>query len=51
MAPTKILFGQIVVVLVLVVGAIRGAAVWAAAELGYQARLGAPWFEIGVFVY
>ena len=47
MSPTKILLGQIVVVLAIVVGATWGATQWAAAALEYQAALGRPWFILG----
>jgi type IV secretion system protein VirD4 len=47
LTPTKFLFGQVAVVF-----AVMTAGVWlgtqiAAADLGYQARLGAPWFHVG----
>jgi type IV secretion system protein VirD4 len=42
--PTKILFGQILVVFAVATLAIWFATQWAAAKLGYQAQLGAPWF-------
>ena len=44
MTHTKILIGQIVLSLLLVLAAIWGATQWAAHALGYQAALGAPWF-------
>ncbi len=47
MTPTKVLIGQIFIVFALVIGAVWGATQWAAEMLGYQARLGLPWFEIG----
>ncbi|MBI5163286.1 MAG: conjugal transfer protein TraG [Magnetospirillum sp.] len=46
MTPTKILIGQIAVVFAIVIGSLWAATQWAAAMLGYQARLGAPWFEL-----
>jgi type IV secretion system protein VirD4 len=46
MTPTKILFGQIVVVFAIVIGGLWTATQWAAAMLGYQPRLGVPWFDI-----
>ncbi|MBA3773584.1 MAG: conjugal transfer protein TraG [Ramlibacter sp.] len=50
--PTGVLFGQIVVVLGTAVCGVWGATQWTAAALGYQARLGAPWFELlGISVY
>ena len=47
MTPTKLLIGQIFIVLAIVIGALWGATQWTAAELGYQARLGSAWFEVG----
>jgi len=47
MTPTKLLIGQAFLVFAIVT-----AGMWAAAALGYQARLGAPWFALaGVPVY
>ena len=43
MTPTKLLVGQIVIVFAIVITGVWVATQWAAAELGYQARLGAPW--------
>jgi type IV secretion system protein VirD4 len=43
MTPTKLLFGQILVVFVIVLLGIWIATQWAAARLGYQPELGAPW--------
>ena len=52
MSATKILWGQILVVSVIVLGAIWGATQWTAWRLGYQAQLGGPWTEIaGVPLY
>ena len=52
MSATKILWGQILVVSVIVLAAIWGATQWTAWRLGYQAQLGGPWAEIaGVPVY
>jgi type IV secretion system protein VirD4 len=45
MTPTKLLIGQIVVVFAIVVFGVWTGTQMAAHELGYQARLGAPWFE------
>jgi type IV secretion system protein VirD4 len=42
MTPTKLLLGQIAVVVAMVVGGVWAATQWAAAALGYQAELGAP---------
>ena len=46
MSPTKILLGQIVVVLAIVVGATWAATQWAAEALDFQAALGRPWFVV-----
>ena len=52
LSATKILWGQILVVSVIVLAAIWGATQWTAWRLGYQAQLGGPWAEIaGVPVY
>src|SRR5690606_12459449 len=45
--PTKLLLGQILVVLAIVVLGVWTATQWAAAMLGYQPRLGDPWFVAG----
>jgi len=47
MTPTKLLFGQILVVLAIVVLGVWAATQWAAAMLGYQPQLGDPWFVAG----
>ncbi|MBO9669547.1 MAG: conjugal transfer protein TraG [Sphingobium sp.] len=44
MTPTKLLIGQILVVLAIIVASIWIATQWAAARLAYQPELGAPWF-------
>ena len=44
MTPTKFLIGQIVVVFAIVIVGVWAATQMAAAHLGYQPRLGAPWF-------
>lgn len=52
MFPAKIYVGQIAVVLGIVVASTWGATQWTAAALGYQQRLGEPWFLIiGYRVY
>lgn len=43
--PAKVLIGQILIVIGIVVAGAWGATQWSAAALGYQIRLGAPWFE------
>jgi len=47
MSATKILWGQVIVVFLVVLLAIWGATQWAAAALAYQAELGRPWFLLG----
>ncbi|ATE67321.1 conjugal transfer protein TraG [Rhizorhabdus dicambivorans] len=44
MTPTKILIGQILVVLAVVSAGIWTATQWAAIQLAYQPELGPPWF-------
>lgn len=44
MAATKILWGQILAVFLLVLTGIWSATQWTAAALGYQTELGTPWF-------
>lgn len=44
MIPTKLLIGQILIVFAIVIAGVWAATQWAAAELGYQAQLGTPWF-------
>jgi type IV secretion system protein VirD4 len=44
MTPTKLLIGQIIVVFAIVITGVWFATEWCAAELGFQAQLGAPWF-------
>jgi type IV secretion system protein VirD4 len=52
MTPTKLLIGQILVVFAIVIAGVWVATQWAAAELGYQAQLGAPWVVLfGIPVY
>src|SRR5689334_1426333 len=45
-SPSKILVGQCACVLGLITGSTWGATQWAAAQLGFQSRLGTPWFEL-----
>jgi len=47
MSGTKVLWGQIVIVFLIVLVTIWGSTQWSAWQLGYQERLGAPWFFIG----
>ena len=52
MSATRILWGQIVIVLLIVLGAIWAATQWTAWRLGFQPQLGPPWFELaGTPVY
>ena len=46
MTATKILWGQITVVFLIVLCTTWGATQWTAWCLGFQPQLGAPWFEI-----
>ncbi len=45
--PTGISFGQIVLVFAVIAAGFCGATQWVAAQLGYQAQLGTPWFVMG----
>ncbi len=45
MTPTRLLIGQITLVFCIVISGVWASTQWAAAMLGYQPRLGAPWFE------
>src|SRR3546814_20327784 len=45
MQGTNVLFGQIAVVFGIVITGVWGATQWTAAALGYQLRLGSPWFD------
>ncbi len=47
MSATKILWGQIVAVSLIVLTAIWGATQWTASALAYQPELGPPWFMVG----
>jgi type IV secretion system protein VirD4 len=53
MSGTKVLWGQIVVVFLIVLTTTWGATQWTAWRLGFQPELGQPWFELahGVPVY
>ncbi|WP_027554903.1 conjugal transfer protein TraG [Bradyrhizobium sp. Cp5.3] len=46
MFPAKIYVGQITIVFGIVVASTWGATQWTAAALGFQARLGEPWFVV-----
>ncbi len=47
MTPTKILIGQAIVVMLIIIGALAAATQYVAAALGYDRALGVPWFEFG----
>lgn len=47
MSATRILWGQIFVVLTIALVTTWGATQWTAWRLGFQAQLGSPWFELG----
>ncbi|HBN9689365.1 MULTISPECIES: conjugal transfer protein TraG [Pseudomonas] len=52
MQGTNVLFGQIAAVFGIVIAGVWAATQWTAAALGYQVRLGTPWFEcFGTPVY
>ncbi|SFK84553.1 conjugal transfer protein TraG [Rhodanobacter glycinis] len=52
MNGTSVAFGPVLMVFGVVVAGIWGATQWTAAHLGYQLRLGSPWFDcLGVPVY
>ena len=52
MSATKILWGQISIVFLIILATTWGATQYVAWSLGYQAQLGPPWFELfGVPVY
>lgn len=46
MFPAKIYVGQITIVFAIVVASTWGATQWTATALGFQARLGEPWFVV-----
>jgi type IV secretion system protein VirD4 len=47
MSATKILWGQILTVFLIVLVTVWAATQWTAWRLGFQAQLGPPWFEAG----
>ena len=47
MTPTKLLIGQILIVLAIVLAGVWAATQWAAAMLAYQPQLGPAWFMLG----
>ncbi|TRO91262.1 conjugal transfer protein TraG [Glycocaulis profundi] len=46
MTPTKLLVGQILICLCVVLFGVWGATQWTAATLGHQPQFGAPWFTL-----
>jgi type IV secretion system protein VirD4 len=46
MTPTKLLIGQLLVVLAIIIASIWTATQWAAAQLAYQPELGPAWFRL-----
>jgi len=46
MSATKILWGQVFAVLLIILAATWGATEWTAWRLGFQAQLGTPWFTL-----
>ncbi len=46
MQSTRILWGQVITVLLIILGTSWGATQWTAAALGYQPELGPPWFML-----
>src|SRR3546814_12439264 len=46
LSATKILWGQIAVVVLIVLATTWSATQWTAWRLGFQPQLGAPWFEL-----
>ncbi len=46
MSAAKILWGQIVAVLIIIVASVWSATQWTASALGFQPELGVPWFHL-----
>lgn len=51
MSATRILWGQIVTVFLIVLTTIWGATEWVAWRLGFQPQLGTPWFDLAGFPF
>ncbi len=52
MQGTSVLFGQVLAMFGIVIAGTWGATQWTAAQLGYQLRLGSPWFDcFGIPIY
>lgn len=47
MSPTKLLIGQIIAVVAIVLAGLWASTQWAASMLGYQPKLGPAWFLVG----
>jgi len=47
MSGSRVLWGQITIVVAIVLATIWGATEWTAWRLGFQGQLGTPWFELG----
>lgn len=47
MIPANVLIGQVLLVLAIVLAGLWYATEWTAGALGFQTRLGAPWFRFG----
>jgi type IV secretion system protein VirD4 len=50
MTPTKVLFGQILIVFAIVLAGLWIGTEWTALHLGFQPRLGDPWFVVRHFL-
>jgi type IV secretion system protein VirD4 len=52
MSAGRILWGQVTLVFLITLAGVWAATQWTAAALGYQAQLGAPWFDLfGIPIY
>lgn len=51
MSATKILWGQVAVVFLIVLATTWGATEWVAWRLGFQPQLGTPWFDLAGFPF
>jgi type IV secretion system protein VirD4 len=49
MTPTRLLIGQILIVIAIMVLGVWGATQWAASMLGHQSQLGGAWLSLGGF--
>jgi type IV secretion system protein VirD4 len=46
MSASKILWGQLIAVFLIILASVWGATQWTAAALGYQPELGEPWISV-----